>query len=116
MVERRENTTMSLIGRNAGLALATLLTLFMALAYFRSADVAIPVAPPAPIVETPRPAAPVAKARKKALKKKLVAKLVEPPAAPVKVRGARLKDKGEALGGGTPDRVDTGTMTMPAAR
>lgn len=115
MVERRENTTMSLIGRHAGLALAALLALFLALAQYRGGSAVVPAPPTVPVVETTRPAAPVAKARKKA-RKKLVAKLVEPPAAPVKVRGARLKDKGEALGGGTPERVDTGTMTMPAAR
>lgn len=106
-----ENIAMSLIGRHAGLALAALLTLLIALAHFRSAAVVIPAVPPAPAVATPQPAAPAAKARRKA-RKKLVAKLVEPPAAPVSVRGARLKDKGEALGGGTPDRVDTGTMTV----
>ncbi|MDD5301834.1 MAG: hypothetical protein PHS14_01890 [Elusimicrobia bacterium] len=113
---------MSLIGRHAGLALAALLALVLALASYRGGTAASPPAPPAPViapprpaVAPPRPAAPVAKARKKA-RKKLLAKLVPPPAAPVKVRGARLREKGEALGGGTPDRVDTGTMTVRAAQ
>lgn len=115
MDERRENAAMNWIGKNAWLMLAVALTLFLALARRQGGSAPVPAAPPAPVVEAPRPAAPVVKTRKRA-RKKVVAKLAEPPVEPVKVRGARLKDKGEALGGGTPDRVDTGTMTVRDAR
>lgn len=117
MDESREKNIMDFIGRNAGLALAALLTLFLALARYQGVAGAIPTVPPALVVAPPPlpPAAPIVKAKKKA-RKRLVAKLIAPPAAPAKVRGARLREKGEALGGGTPDRVDTGTMTVRAAQ
>ena len=43
-----------------------------------------------------------------------VAKLDIRPAETAKPRGLRLRDKGEAFGGGTPDRVDKSTDTLAA--
>ena len=106
---------MRCIREHSGLTLAVLLTLFLALARYRGGSAGIAKAPPAPLVEAPQPAAPVVKP-KSAPRRKLVAKRVKPAASPVEVRGAQLRDKGEALGGGTPDRVDTGTMTVRGAQ
>ncbi|MCR4295287.1 MAG: hypothetical protein NUW21_07110 [Elusimicrobia bacterium] len=95
---------MSLTGRNAGLALAALLILFWAVARLRSGALAVPAPPPAaeaaPTPPSPPPAAPVKKVRPR-----LAAKPPAPPAT-APVRGAKLREKGEAFGGGTPDRVD----------
>jgi hypothetical protein len=105
---------MSLIGRNIGLTLAVLLALFLTLARYHG-ESAVPPAPPVAVITIPPPTAPIVKVRKK-VHIKVALKPTAPPAAPRKIRGARLREKGEALGGSTPDRVDTGTMTLPASQ
>lgn len=84
--------------RTAGLALAALLILLWVIAHRSRVEAppaapAVPVAAPAP---PPRPARPAAKAPRKTVAKA--------PAAPAKIRGAKLREKGEAFGGGTPDQ------------
>ncbi|MDP3543422.1 MAG: hypothetical protein Q8T11_13215 [Elusimicrobiota bacterium] len=86
--------------RTAGLAIVALLILLWAVARYRDVARAVPPAPPAPVAApAPPPPAPVKKARVK-----VVAKAPAPPAAPAKIRGAKLRDKGEAFGGGMPDQ------------
>jgi hypothetical protein len=88
------------------LVLALVLTLTWALPRFRARWATTPPLPTAPAVVPPEPAVPV-KAKNKIHKKIAVKKIVAAPApavAPKKVRGARLREKGEALGGGSPER------------
>lgn len=113
MMESLEKTTMSFIGRHAGLAIAVLLTVFLAIARYHGGSPLIPTPPPTPVAAPAQPAVPVVKAKKK-VRRKLAAKLTVQPAAPAKVRGARLREVGEALGGRTPERVDKATETLSA--
>lgn len=98
-------------GRYAALALVALLTLLWTLSRYRGG----PSEPQTVSVAAPR-AAPVtapAKAKKTVPRKpapRMVAQLEE-PAERAKVRGLKLRDKGEAMGGRAPDRVDDGTAT-----
>lgn len=105
---------MVFIARHAGLMVAGLLTLLLALTQYRDRAGDIAPAPPVSVVAAPQPPAAVVKAKKKP-RRKLTAKAPAPPPPPVKARGERLRDKGEAFGGGTPDRVDlaTGARTSP---
>lgn len=101
---------MRLTGRNAGLALAALLILVWAVARHRSGLGAIPTAQPtaaadpAPTVPVAARAAPPPAAPIKTARRALAAKAAAPPATPAPVRGAMLREKGEAFGGTTPDR------------
>lgn len=95
---------MRLTGRNAGLAVAALLILIWAVSRHRGGGGAVPAPAAAPAVAPAPPVSPPAVPMKKA-RRRLTAK-APPPAAPEPVRGAMLREKGEAFGGGTPDRVD----------
>lgn len=95
---------MSLTVRNAGLAVAALLILIWAVARHRGGTIATAPAEAAPAASAPAPAAPPPAPPVKKVRRTLTAKAPAPPPAPV--RGAMLRDKGEAFGGGTPDRVD----------
>ena len=106
---------MGMIRRNAGLTLAAILALLTAFALHQGGSGAVPPPAPPPVIAPPQPSAPVVKV-KKTDRRVRTARATLPPAPAAKVRGARLKEKGEALGGTTPDRVDTGTMTVPAAQ
>ena len=97
-------------GRNDGLALAALLALVLAFARYQNVSRAVPADAPAPAVAPPPPAAPLVRTKAKA-RRTLVAALPAKPAAPTAARGSRLREKGEALGGSTPDRVDKTTDT-----
>lgn len=92
---------MNLLRRNSSLTLAALLTLILAASQYRRAALVMP---------PPRAAAPLTVETRGSLI--LLAKMVA-PAARRETRGARLRDRGEAFGGG-PDRVDasTGTLTV----
>jgi len=93
---------MNLLRRNSSLTLAVLLTLILAAAQYRRTALLIP-----PM----RPIAPLTVETRGSLI--LLAKMVA-PAPPMERRGARLRDRGEAFGGGRPDRVEasTGTVTV----
>lgn len=106
---------MILIRRHTALALAALLTLLMTLAHYRGGLGGSPTPSPVSIVAPPKPAVVAVKTKKKA-RRLIVATRIDTPAELEKPRGIRLRDKGEAMGGGTPDRVDTGTMTVPASQ
>ncbi len=103
---------MSLINRHIGIAIAATLALaaacLLAFADYHSRPSAEAEPAPAPMTAAP----PVAVAPKRATPKKRLVRPAAPPPPLVKIRGARLKEKGEALGGRTPSRVDTGTMTV----
>lgn len=64
-------------------------------------------APPAPAPAAAPVPLPLPKAKRASPPRKLAAK----PAAPAKVRGAGLRDAGEAFGGRPPVRVDASTPT-----
>lgn len=96
-------------GRYAALALVALLTLLWTLSRYRGGS----SEPPAITVVAPiaTPVTAPAKAKKTVLRKpahRIVAQL-EDPDERAKVRGSRLRDKGEALGGRAPGRVDDST-------
>lgn len=97
---------MKLLLRNSALTLAILLTVFLAAVKFRSVlgpKLTLPSMPAVLAVRVQMRGAMVT-----------VAKLDSKPDRPAKVRGQRLRDKGEAMGGGTPDRVDKSTDTLAA--
>lgn len=93
---------MNLIRRNSSLTLAALLILILAAAQYRRTALVLP---------PPRAVAPLTVETRGSLI--LLAKMAA-PAARRESRGARLRDRGEAFGGGAPDRVDasTGTLTV----
>lgn len=101
---------MNFIARHAGLTLAGLLTLYLAFAHYRRGESPIEPAPTVPAVAAPQAPAAAVKAKRRA-PRTLTAKAPAPPAAPAIARGERLREKGEAFGGGTPDRVDASTQT-----
>lgn len=104
---------MVFIARHAGLMFAGLLTLLLAFSHYRDRVGEIAPSPLIPIVAAPQPPVAVIKPKRKP-RRKLTAKAPVPAAVPAKARGERLREKGEAFGGGTPDRVDasTGTLTV----
>lgn len=105
---------MNIFGRHAALWLTFLLAATAAgLLAFAERHRAPAEEPAAAVVAPPEP--PVVAAKKKP-RRKPAARIAALPPAPVKVRGARLKEKGEALGGRTPERVDKGTMTVPSSQ
>ncbi len=109
---------MSSKGRHAALALAVLLALALALARYRAGSPAIPPpAVPVAVTAPPLPTRAPAKAKKKI--KKIAAKKPEAASAPEVERRtprvSRLRDKGEAFGGGR-DRVDKATEPAKAAQ
>ncbi|MDD5301835.1 MAG: hypothetical protein PHS14_01895 [Elusimicrobia bacterium] len=101
---------MNIIRKYSTLASAALLILLLAAAQYRGGRGARPalLAPPS---------VPAVTAFKVETKGGfiLVAQMLAKPARPPKIRGMALRDKGEALGGGAPDRVDKSTET-PAAQ
>lgn len=106
---------MQFFSRHPGVALAILLASVLAIGKGLSVTAPMPAAPPLVAAVPAPPVAPIVMARKP-VRRKLVARLAAPPAVTAPARGARLRDKGEALGGGTPDRVDTGTMSVRSAQ
>lgn len=104
---------MRLIRRHSSLTLAALLTLLLALARYQGASRAIPTEPSAHLVAPPLSAVAAFNVQTRG-SLILMAKMIKKPAAPHDVRGARLRDKGEALGGWAPDRVDKTTQTLTA--
>jgi hypothetical protein len=93
---------MSLRNKVGSLVLAALLVIFWTVVRDRDGWSARPpapaptaVAPPPPVVAAVKPKK---KTRRKAVAPKTIAK-IETPLSPKKDRGARLREKGEALGG-----------------
>lgn len=107
---------MSLIDRHIGIAIAATLALAAA-CLLAFADYHNRPAPAGePPFNPPAAAPPLAVEQKKPRPKKRPARPIPPPPPEIKIRGARLKEKGEALGGRAPGRVDVGTMTVPSAQ
>lgn len=103
---------MNLIKRHSALTLAALLTLLLALDHYRSrSSDGVPPQSVLLIAPPPRAAAFFKIQTKGSLV--AVAKMIM-PAAPAEVRGAALRDKGEAFGGGMPVLVDRSTGTLAA--
>lgn len=103
---------MSLTGRNAGLAVAALLILIWAVARHRGGVSAASAPPAAAAASAPAPPAPPPAVPVKKVRRRLTAKAPTPPVQPARPeRGAMLRDKGEAFGGGTPDRVDEAAVS-----
>lgn len=103
---------MHLLKRHSVLTLAALLTLLLALDQFRSRS-SDSVPPQSVFLIAPPPhAAAFFKVQTKG-SLVAVAKMIM-PSRPAKVRGASLRDKGEAFGGGIPDQVDRSTGTLAA--
>lgn len=97
---------MSLKSRLGVLALAALLTLILALTQYAGRSGPRPAAT---VVAPAVPHVPIVKAKKKALKKTvaknsappiIAAEMLDKPDEPSKKRGAKLREPGEALGGG----------------
>lgn len=103
---------MNMLRRHSALTLAALLTLFLALNQYRSRSGESAPAPSALLVAPPLHAVALFKVQTKG-SLVAVSKMIAPP-RPAKARGAALRDKGEALGGGIPDRVDSSTGTLAA--
>lgn len=105
---------MNFIARHAGLMFAGLLTLFLAFSHYRDRGGESAPSPLVPLIAAPQPPVVVVKTKRKP-RPKLTAKTPAPPVPTAKARGERLREKGEAFGGGTPDRVDlaTGARTTP---
>jgi hypothetical protein len=100
---------MGSMNRSAAFALAAALIAFAALARVACGRKAALVAAPIPAPVAAPAAAPVAApARKPASARKKIAAV---PVAPAKVRGAALRDPGEAFGGTPPRRVDASTSS-----
>ena len=98
---------MSLKNRLGVLALAVLLALFWAFPQYQARWGLRPPLPPAPTVAPPPPAVSIVKAKKKAHRKtavKITDAKLEQTVSRGKIRGERLREKGEALGGGTAER------------
>lgn len=106
---------MQFLSRHPGIALAILLASVLALGKGLMVTATPPAAKPLVAAVPVPPAAPTIKPKKR-ISRKLASKPAAPPAVTAQPRGARLRDKGEALGGGTPDRVDTGTMSIRSAQ
>ena len=85
-------------GKRTVAALAFALMCLWALMHFKGAPGPVPI-PASPAAETP---APVAVKMKRSARKLITTA----PGGPAKVRVSPLRDKGEALGGTAPDRVD----------
>lgn len=95
---------MGLISRNTAFALAAIVLAFLALARLTGDRRIDPAPAVTPAVE--RVVVPVIPVRRKAA---VPRKVAAAPAPPAKVRGAALRDPGEAFGGRAPHRVDKST-------
>ena len=98
---------MSFKNRLGVLALAFLLTLFWAVPQIKARWTISPPRPAVSAVSAPSPAAPAVRVKRKVHKKKPVDipdKTLDETASRKKVRGERLREKGEALGGGTAEK------------
>ena len=100
---------MRLPARLAALALAALLTLVLALARYRNGAGASRTAPG--LLVPPPAAADVPLKDMRSAQEVLAAQWIGNKADPAKGRRPRLRDKGEALGGGTPDQAGKSTGT-----
>lgn len=97
-------------GRRAALALVALAALLWGIAQYRGRSGTGPAAPPVSLVEPAHPADASFK-MKTSGHKAAAAEGSEGMANSREARGAGLRDKGEALGGGAPARVETSTVT-----
>ena len=100
---------MNAILRHSSLSLAVLLTLVLASAHFRIGFGARTI----PLIAPPAPDGEAFKVQTKG-GMILVTKMLVTPVRPPKIRGAALRDRGEALGGRIHERVETSTMTLAA--
>lgn len=98
------------IGRKtaAAVALAAVAAAAWTLVHLDGKPGASPAPPVAATVEPPAPAVTV---KPKRTARVVIARKPVVPVEPAKVRGAALREKGEALGGTTPDRVDKDAAT-----
>ena len=103
---------MNLIKRHSVLTLAALLTFILALDQFRARSGDNVPPPSVHLIAPPLHAAVFFKDQMKG-SLVAVAKMIM-PSRPAEVRGAALRDKGEAFGGGIPELVDTSTGTLAA--
>ena len=94
-------------GNRTAAALAVVAAALWALIRFGGKPGASPAPPAAVRITAVAPLAPAAVKPRRTARKKISLLPVEP----AKIRGAKLREKGEAFGGTTPDRVDKDTAT-----
>jgi hypothetical protein len=98
---------MSLRNRLCVLALGVLLSLYWAYPQYQARWGIRPPPPPAPAAAPPQAVVPVVKAKRRVHRKPkspVKAPESEKTVSRKKVRGERLREKGEALGGGSPEK------------
>lgn len=101
---------MSSNGRRTALALVVLAALLWGLAQYRGRSGTGPVTPPVVLV-TPTYPADATFRMETSSHKAAEADDIGSTVIPQRARGAGLRDKGEAMGGGAPARVEVSTVT-----